>query len=150
MSYLEALERLVGQRLEADAIGRVVFVRAHLQLTADHGLLLPLAAGALDLAARWTGGAIRSVYPQGGIRQGVVSLLIDFEGGQSAIVSAEATLGGEASVQALITGQSGTIRFDDFPEPGQLADLTAGRGQRWVREIAAALASGRQIVPARE
>ncbi len=124
MKYFEALDLLIGQRLENNAIGRVVFVRAHLQLTADHGLLAGIAAAGRELARKWTSGAVRSEYSQGGARQGFVSLLVDFEGGQAALVSAESTLGGEPSVQLLVTGQRGSLRFDDYPEPGQLTDLS--------------------------
>lgn len=144
MKYLAWLEETVGARLRGGAIGKPVFVRANLQLSADHGHLVPLAAAALDTASQWIGAAVRSIYAQGGIRQGFVSLLVEFAGGQSALVTAELAHSG-AETQLLIVGQHGTLRFDDFPEPLQIG-TAAPSGGRWRQAIEASLKSGEAVV----
>jgi predicted dehydrogenase len=144
MAYLDWLDQQLSARLNAGAVGRVVFIRAHLALSADHGLLVPLASGGLDLAERWIKTPVRRVYAQGGVRSGFVSLLAEFEQGQTALVTAEAA-GAEASALLLVTGQRGTLRFDDYPEPDALVDTAGTVGRRWPAAIAGALASGKQF-----
>jgi len=147
--YLDSLGQQIESRLKSGTIGKAVFVRAHLQLTADHGLLLPLAAEGLELAQRWIATPVHAVYPLGGVPQGFINLMVDFSGGEAALITAELTLGGEAVTQLLITGQHGSLRLDEYPEPSQLTDLT-GNGQRWLRGITTALATGRQMITVRE
>lgn len=145
MKYLAWLEETLGAKLRAGAIGKPVFVRANLQLIADHGHLIPLAASALDTAAKWIGSPVRRVYAQGGTRQGFVSLLVEFASGQSALLAAELTQQAPAEAELLVVGQHGTLRFDDFPEPLQLGN-TPPAGGRWVSLIESSLASGEAAV----
>ncbi len=145
MAYLDWLNTQLSGRLSAGAVGRVVFIRAHLALSADHGLLVPVAAGGLELAERWVKSPMRRVYAQGGVKPGFVSLLAEFEQGQTALISAEAAPAAEASALLLVTGQRGSLRFDDYPEPDALVDMAGDMGRRWTNGITGALASGKQF-----
>ncbi len=141
MKYLAWLEETIGAKLRAGGIGKPVFVRANLQLVADHGQLIALAASAVELVAKWMGWTVRGVYAQGGPRQGFVSVLVEFTAGQSALVAAELTQSAPPEVQLLIVGQHGTLRFDDYPEPLQLGG-GAPSGGEWAARIEASLQSG--------
>ena len=78
MKYLAWLDETLGAKLRAGSIGKPVFVRANLQLVTDHGHLISLASSAVESAAKWIGSPVRSIYAQGGAKQGFVSLLVDF------------------------------------------------------------------------
>lgn len=142
MDYLTWLEPVITARLAA--IGQPVFVRANLELTADHGLQAAVAAAGLEGAAKWIGSAPRSLYAQGGPKAGYVSLLVEFVNGATALISAEAAHG-EPAAHLLVTGQLGTLRYDDVPEPGQLRDAPAA-GRDLTAWIGESLASGKPVV----
>ncbi len=142
MKYLAWLDETLGAKLRAGAIGKPVFVRANLQLVTDHGHLISLASSAVESAAKWIGSPVRSVYAQGGARQGFVSLLVEFAAGQSALLAAETAHGNPPELQLLVVGQHGTLRFDDYPEPLQLGPTAPARVTRWANLIEASLQSG--------
>jgi hypothetical protein len=121
-AYLNWLESSIAAKLAGGAIGKVVFVRAHCQWTADHGVLSPVLDAALAVVVGWVGSGVRRREVQGSPASGFLNALVDFEGGQTALVASEATLGGEPQTQLLIVGQHGTVRFDDYPDPGLLRE----------------------------
>ena len=151
MRYFSWLEKTVGAQLSSDQVGKPVFVRAHLELTADHGLLIPISEAGVAITRRWLGAGVRTIYALGGVKYGTVSLQVEFAQGQTALVSAELTHGGESSVQLLCVGQHGTLRFDDFPDPVLLmqpiaaAEARLSRLHRTVPGIGQAGAHGRRI-----
>jgi hypothetical protein len=142
--YFSYLDRSIGAALASSATGRAVFVRAHLALTADHGLLTGVAAAGLSVVKIWMGAEVRSVYALGGAKQGTVSLQVEFAGGETALVAAELTHGGEASVEVLVTGQQGTLRFEDFPDPAMLVPGDEP-GAAYRGAIERSLASGKPV-----
>jgi hypothetical protein len=143
VTYLAWLEAAAGAQLARGAVGKVVFVRAFLQITADHGLLAPVAAAQVETAARWAGSEVARVYTQGGERRGFVSVLAELADGQTALVSAELTHGADASAELLIVGQRGTLRFQDQPEPERLLELAPAAGRALAGALARSLQSGR-------
>jgi len=145
MQYLSWLEKTVASQLSSDPIGKPVFIRAHLELTADHGLLIALSEAGLSLIQRWLSATVRSIYALGGVKYGTVSLQAEFAQGQTALVSTELTHGGEASVQMLCVGQHGTLRFEDFPDPAHLTQAIAPPQRRYSGYIERSLPSGKPI-----
>ena len=145
MRYLSWLEKTVGDQLSGDQVGKPVFVRAHLELTADHGLLIPISEAGVSLARRWLGAGVRSIYALGGVQYGTLSLQVEFAQGQTALLSAELTHGGESSVQLLCVGQHGTLRFDDFPDPVLLMQPIQTPKPGYRGYIERSLASGRPV-----
>ena len=115
-AYLTWLEQSVTARLTE--VAPVVFVRAHLQWTADAGRLEAISEAGCAMAGRWVNAkpARRDAMRGGGLQ-----VLLEFERGQTAMVSSELALNVEPQTQILIVGQHGTVRFDDFPEPEWLA-----------------------------
>lgn len=150
MRYLSWLDKTVGAQLSSDQIGKPVFVRAHLELTADHGLLIPLSEAGMAMTRRWLGASVRSIYALGGVTYGTVSLQVEFAQGQTALVSAELTNGDELSVQVLCVGQHGTLRFDDFPDPVLVMQPIEAAKPQYRRYIERSLASGRPVGAAEE
>ncbi|MBM3728264.1 MAG: hypothetical protein FJW40_22915 [Acidobacteria bacterium] len=118
-TYLAWLEQSAGARLAE--VAPVVFVRAHLQWTGDRAELAAILASGLAMAARWIGAREVSREATGSAADGALNALVEFEQGQSALVSAEAVVGAtEPQTQILIAGRHGTVRFDDYPDPGLL------------------------------
>jgi len=74
-----------------------------------------------------------------------VSLQVEFAQGQTALVRAELTHGGESSVQLLCVGQHGTLRFDDFPDPALLMQPILAPKPGYRGYIERSLASGRPV-----
>jgi hypothetical protein len=106
--YLSWLEKTVASQLSN--VGKPVFVRVHLELTADHGLLIPISEAALAVTQRWFSAGVRNIYALGGAKFGTVSLQVEFAEGQTALVSAELAHGSESSVQVLCVGQHLALR----------------------------------------
>jgi len=135
--YLKWLDKTIGEPIAGGKIGRPVFVRAHVELTADHGLLPPLLGHLARMARAWINSRLTRVYAQGGLRAGYLNAILEFAGGQTALVGATLQRGEQGGVSFLITGQLGTMRLEDLPEPWQLS------GQPPARVLALA-ASSRQ------
>lgn len=148
MRYLEWLEKAVGERLSSGAIGPPVFVRADLQVAADHGLLGPLAGAAVESAVKWLNASVHSIYALGGAKAGTVTVMVECTGGQSALLSADMVWEGDAAAQLLIIGQKGTLRLDDFPEVPQLKGSPAA-GKRWHDAIVRSIETGKPVTMAR-
>jgi hypothetical protein len=119
-AYLEWLDKSVAARLAE--VAPVVFVRAHLQWTADQGALRTVAAKGGAMVARWVGAQEAARDVSGSAAAGSLHALIEFEQGQSALVCVEVTHGTavEPQTQVLVVGRHGTVRFDDFPDPALL------------------------------
>ena len=148
--YFSWLEKTVVAELSGDQVGKPVFVRAHLELTADHGLLIPISEAGVAITRRWLGVDVRSIYALGGLKYGTVSLQIEFTQGQTALVSAELSHGAEPSVQLLCVGQHGTLRFEDFPDPALLVPPIQTPKPGYRGYIEQSLASGRPVRAAEE
>src|SRR5258708_31012184 len=97
MSYFSWLEKTVGAQLSGDQVGKPVFVRAHLELTADHGLLIPISEAGVAIARRWLGAIVRSIYALGGVKYGTVSVV--YQVGVSANAIAQQIGGGLSGSQ---------------------------------------------------
>jgi hypothetical protein len=113
MKYLAWLDKTLAAKLREQPIGRPVFLRAFMQLTADHGRLREVADQALVLATSWMGDSITETVWQGSAKEGYVSALVRFRSGQTALISSELTHGEEPAVQLLFMGQHGSLRFED-------------------------------------
>jgi hypothetical protein len=137
--YLDWIDKAVSARLEGGAIGKPVFVRMFLQLSADHGVLEPLLGSAIRPVVKWFGAPTSRVRIQGGVKAGYLSGHFEMAGGQSALIAVEAATG-EPSCELLVIGQHGSLKFDDYPEP--LSGVPApvpGPEAAWIRK---AIASG--------
>ncbi|MEZ5402154.1 MAG: hypothetical protein R2729_20945 [Bryobacteraceae bacterium] len=150
MPYLDWLTEQIASRLHAGSIGQPVFLRANLELAADHGLILPTAAEAVEAAVTWLQSPVRTLYAAGGPRGGFISLALAFSGGQTAALGAELNANGEPSARLLIVGQHGILRLHHLPEPAELANPTIGAASRWIPMIERALATGRPVTAAEQ
>ena len=128
MAYLTWLAESVRLKLQAKAIGQPVALRAHFELSGDHGLLTPTTATGVSLAVEWFESKELSLYAQGGASQSYVNVLARFDGGQTALLGSALTQTGDLarppSVMLLLVGNLGTMRFED--EPGRFEDEPGG------------------------
>jgi hypothetical protein len=131
--------RRLGEAVAAaqKQIGRAVALRAFFELSADHGRLLPVVEAALAAAEQWFGSTPARVYALGGARHGEVTVLAEYAGGQTALVSAGVLRDPLPRADVLLIGNHGALRFQ---EPAALAAEPAHAGLR--RAIEQSLASG--------
>jgi hypothetical protein len=113
--YTNWLAKTIGEKLAADSIGKPVFVRLLLVLSADHGLLDRQLQQAAEMAGGWIENRSVRMERMGSARDGGCSALVEYAGGQTALVTVE-VVRGEPEARVLIVGQHGTLRFDDYPE----------------------------------
>jgi hypothetical protein len=160
LPYLSWLEQALAAKLAEHPVGTPVALRAYVQLTSDHGLLVSNAAGMTALAERWLGGKATSVYSQGSAESGYVSVLIQFATGQTALVVSELARPGNGAprerplVKLIVVGNRGTIEFEDAPgSDGLPVDVALPDGPRereLSREVERSLRSGQPAVAATE
>ena len=156
MPYLSWLEKALAAKLAEQPIGTPVALRAYLQLTSDHGLLVAHAAGMTALAERWFGANVASIYSQGSAESGYLSLLVQFAAGQTALVVSELVrpardgAGERPFTKLLVVGNHGTIEFEDAPGsdglPVDVASPDGPREREISREVERSLRSGQPAV----
>ena len=130
VAYFQWLGQAVRAKLTDKPIGDAVALRAYLQLTSDHGLLIPTLAAALAMAGRWLGSPT-GLYAQGGSRQGYVSALAQFSG-RTALISSDLIRTGDErpAVTLLLVGNRGSLQFSDHPgADGLLVNLDPPHGE---------------------
>ncbi|MBM3739289.1 MAG: hypothetical protein FJW39_26250 [Acidobacteria bacterium] len=115
-AYFKWLEPTIADKLNQQPAGAPVFVRMFLQLSPDHGLLRSTLAAALGMSSKWLGAAQVRIEERGGAREGFLTAMAEYAGGQSALVTVEAA-SGDPTVSILVMGQQGSLKFDDYPEP---------------------------------
>jgi len=116
MAYLTWLGGAVRNALTQKRMGTPVAVRGYFLLSPDHGLLLPTLAEALTMTAGWFGGLPARVCALGGVRSGEVTVLAEFPGGETALLSAATLRDPPALADLLVIGNRGTMRYQDRPE----------------------------------
>lgn len=156
MPYISWLEGALAAKLAEQPIGTPVALRGYLQLGTDHGLLISQAAGMTALAERWFGGKATSIYSQGSVESGYVSLLVQFAAGETALVVSELVrpardgAGERPLVKLLVVGNHGTIEFEDTPGsdglPVDVSPVDGPRERELAREVERSLRSGQPAV----
>jgi hypothetical protein len=141
VAYFEWLDKAVTASLAREAIGKPVALRAYLQVTADHGLLLAVLAQSVGAASGWFGSPVSRLFAQGNHADGYLSVLAEFSGGQTALITAETRRREASSVTILIFGNHGTMRYDDAPVAPPVEPASAAL----VRVIEGSLKSGEPV-----
>jgi hypothetical protein len=114
-AFLEDLFRAVAEALRSGRVGRPACVRGFLELSADHGHLVPLLARVLDEACRWLEDAPASLHAAGGAAAGQVTCLLRGESGATALLTAGLLRSGAPTVDLLILGSRGSLRHEGGP-----------------------------------
>ena len=137
MGYFAGLEKAVAEAIAQQRIGSPVSLRAFFHLSADHGLLMQILGEALAAAEKWFRSAPVRVYALGGIRTGEITALVEYAGGQTALVSVGALRNPTPLANLMLIGNRGTLRFEDDSEWGE-----PGEGNRkLMREVERSLAT---------
>ena len=136
MNYFEILAESLSAKIDSGAIGAPVALRLYLQLTSDHGLLLPYAALGVDLAQRWLGAEADVAHVQGGVEKGYITVLGRVAVGTCLIHSELVRASDAPSVRLILVGNQGSAEFEDSPFAlGRVAELTPPRLQSIVDRI---------------
>lgn len=115
MKYLNWLDQVLGAKLREKPVGRPVYLRAMLQLTADHGQLKTVAEQMIEIAKKHLGADVFAATWHGGPGDGYYSAMVEFAAGQTALISSDLTHGDEPTVDLLLLGQHGSLHFEDVP-----------------------------------
>ena len=145
MAYLDWLEKTLASKLSEKPIGEPVVVRAFYQLTPDHGVLIPVLAAATSMAASWLGSRPARVYAQGGAAHGYATVLAEFAGGQTALITSETAQPEGHSVRVLIIGNHGTLSYHDAPGGGPVLAPDSAGNRRLHAAIERSLRAGRTV-----
>ena len=84
---MEALARSMQRALESQGIGTPVAARLVAYTTPDPDLIERQLAEALALVSRWLDGVPQRIRTEGGLLAGKITLLAQFDKGQSALIS---------------------------------------------------------------
>ena len=126
VAYIDWLTESLRAKLAEQAVGEPVALRGYFQIADDHGLLISTLAAAVAMAETWFDSRGPTVYAQGGVEQGSISVLATFPNGRTAVLSSdlvrESAGDGEGpSVTLLLIGNHGTMQFNDRPGSDGLA-----------------------------
>jgi hypothetical protein len=106
----------VGTALGTKRIGVPVFVRVVDHTTARVDAVEPRLGRALDEAAGWIGAGVRRLAALGDFAPGQVSVLVEFDEGQTALVSVGTRGEGPPLLEIVVVGNRGVLSWE--PEPG--------------------------------
>ena len=112
---LQELSETVSDAIGDRRIGRPVAVRLYAYLSPDHGELLRGTADALALADRWLPGELVRLEARGSVELGHVTVLAEFSGGETALVSGACLHDGPPRIDFLILGTQGSVRHEGLP-----------------------------------
>ena len=119
MSYFDWLTGSLREKLAERVVGEPVALRGYVQIADDHGLLIPALAATVVMAETWFESVRPTVYAQGDIREGSVSVLAAFTNGRIAVLSSDLVRPSTAlevpSVDLILIGNHGTMQFSDQP-----------------------------------
>jgi hypothetical protein len=119
MTYFAWLEKTVAGAIAQQRIGSLVSLRAFFQLSADHGRLMGILGEALAAAGKWFGSRPVRVYALGGIKAGEITAMIEYSGGETALVSAGVLRDPVPIADLMLIGNRGTLRHQDSPQLGE-------------------------------
>lgn len=119
MSSFAGLEKAVAGAIAQKRIGSPVSLRAFFHLSADHGKMMPALGEALAAAERWLGSPPVRVYALGGVRTGEITAMVEYAGGQTALVSVGVLRNPAPASNLILIGNRGTLRFEDDSELGE-------------------------------
>jgi len=135
------IDRQVARAVAAGRVGTPVALRAFLYLSEDHGRLMETVGAVLAAAGGWFSSPARRLYALGGAAHGEITVLAEFAGGQTALISAGLLRGPAPLANILVIGNKGTLRFEGpaVPEPAPPAV------RRLLSAVERSLASGAAV-----
>ncbi len=110
MHYLERVERASREEIRAGRIGKPVFARLFLELSADHGTLLDVLARGTALLASLLDQRVESVFVTGRVEAGHLSAQSVFAAGGTGLVTVNLLRHSAPNVDLFVLGNHGSIR----------------------------------------
>ena len=125
MSNFNVARETIERALRSNRIGTPVSVRLVIHTTADHGEVDGVLDEVLDAACGWLGGSPEKVRATGGDETGQTSVLIQWAGGRTALVSVGTH--GEAAplLEIVLVGNRGVLAWE---ADGRETPLSEQRG----------------------
>ena len=142
---MESLQKSVQTIIESGRIGSPVFLRCVCQIATGSSLLQP-AAAVMALANGWMPAEPEGIYAQGDADATQVTLMVQYAGGQSAVLSVNRTQTG-TECDVMLVGNKGVI-YHETPTGRHAISATPlemGDVRELTPVIAQALESGQLI-----
>ena len=142
---MESLQKSVQTIIESGRIGSPVFLRCVCQIATGSSLLQP-AAAVMALANGWMPAEPEGIYAQGDANATQVTLMVQYAGGQSAVLSVNRTQTG-TECDVMLVGNKGVI-YHETPTGRHAISATPlemGDVRELTPVIAQALESGQPI-----
>ncbi len=136
------LHQTVSETLAGGTIGSPLFVRWTAAAAPDTPDLKPLLAEMSACAESWLSGRPRRVYATGSADAGHLSLALEYENGQSALL-AISLAHSHPSMNLIILGARGAIYQSDSEVTARAGILAAGTNER--RQNASLLSTPRMV-----
>lgn len=137
MDSFDALARTVEQALRDRRIGTPSSVRLVVFTAADHGLVAGTLSRAADAVCRWLDAKPVRVSALGGLKEGRITAIVLFDGGQSAAISVGVPGVSGPMLEACIVGSHGVLGWE--PAGAEAAAPSAPATPKSVESPAAAL-----------
>ena len=110
---MQALIDGVTKAVAEGSIGRPVALRLHAFVVETVDKTLPAATGLLAMANRWFAGKLVRIEGRGSVASLHLTMLAEFAGGETALVSVHRRPNAEARLEFLLLGSQGMLRHDD-------------------------------------
>ena len=123
------LNQTVSETLASDTVGTPLFVRWTAAAAQTSPELKPLLAEMSACAESWLSGRPRRVYATGSADAGHLSLALEYENGQSALL-AISLAHSHPSMNLIILGARGAIYQSDAEVTARAGNLAAGKNER--------------------
>jgi len=115
---VSAASEAVLTAVQAKRIGTPVSVRLVDHTTSAPDRLEPSLARDLEAVSRWIGADVRRLAALGDFPSGQVSVLVEFQQGQTALVSVGTCGGSRPVLEVVVVGNRGVLSWEPSPEPG--------------------------------
>lgn len=143
---LDALERTVEGVLADKRLGRPVFVRYTLPQTRKARQSIAQLARMTQAVRVWVGQPLARLYAVGSLKEGPVSLTVQFRDGATALVSIVRGESHGDGVDLLVIGNHGSLHYDSSTAPAWDGGVVHPKGEpeaKLMSVIERALRSGR-------
>ncbi len=134
---MELIKKSVDSVIEKDRIGSPVFLRCVLHIVNETMNLLHPAAEIVSLSNGWIPSKPQCVYAQGDADATQITVMVQYDGGQMAVLSVN-RVDSETAIDLMLVGNKGVIYYEtpigrhymggtppEFTSSGELSDVLA-------------------------
>ena len=110
MNYVERLRGVVLKELQSERVGTPLFARLMIEISPDHGHLLDIVTGGIQLTESFLQSRVETLLALGDVKSGHLSAQLKLEGGRSGLVTAALVRNDSPRFDLRGVGNRGTLR----------------------------------------